>query len=755
MDLFTAVKVMLRHWIVVLVVLLATAPIARSIGDAVDPVYEATGTLLLLSPAKTYSSDGKIVEVNPFTRSGNAERIAAGAALTVTHTPRWKDRMTNAGGTGKYEYRLVSEVVMEVTITDATSEQAINTLAVADRACSRTSWRSASSEPERLERPGFYVDILAVPDTATVLLGSRIRATAGVGVLGVAVAATLAFLAEAIGIGGGRRRRRRRAEAAGAPCIGAAGGGCLAGGGGGARGAGGGRVRRRFGAAGKRTPCDLVLCGHGHRCPMGRRTPHRSAGALRGRSALAARQWRPLRGRRPSAVVVAVRATAADDGEAPGRSSAIVLDRHAGGRPGRRDHRRPCLISRRLWRFSPIAHRSRRVSVVVGVLVVAGVAIVSASLGHERTTRAAAAALVLLVIAALALKTKHDGTTLLIISAAVLVAVPSNLIFSPFGGAGTPAALIALLAGWLWAAGSFIPSLKTAHGMQPVRYAALAYMAAVIASYVAASIRGLHPMGGEGCRPRRHPRRDRHCVHRRGRRCRPNPSPAQCPGPSARHRRRVLGLIGILQFTFSFDVTKFIRVPGLVVEDSKYEAITSRSEFNRVAGTTFHPIEFSAVLTMLLPLALHLTFASPPARSPALVGRDRHHGRSHPDVCVVDRHGRARGRRPHPVPHLDGRQTTAGHMGRPRIRHWHEGAGSGTPGHDQGAVLQLRRRPERHRPEDRLRLRGVLHQRAAVVRSGIRHLPTESVRLPRQPVPSEPGGDRCRRPPRDSSASSP
>jgi hypothetical protein len=212
-DLLTALKVMLRHWAVVLIALLATAPIARSIGDAVNPVYEATGTLLLLSPAKTYSPDGKIVEVNPFTRSGNAERIAAGAVLTVTHTSRWKDRMTAAGGTGKYEYRLVSEVIMEVTITAPTPDQAIGTLAIAIRLLE-------DELAQRQQRAGapretwIYVDTLAVPDTATVLLGSRIRATAGVGILGVASAATLAFLAESIGIGGGRRRTRRRADAA-------------------------------------------------------------------------------------------------------------------------------------------------------------------------------------------------------------------------------------------------------------------------------------------------------------------------------------------------------------------------------------------------------------------------------------------------------------------------------------------------------------------------------------------------------------
>ncbi|MDQ4089226.1 MAG: hypothetical protein M3163_02820 [Actinomycetota bacterium] len=200
---------MRRHWLLVLVAILLTAPIARSIGGEVDPVYEAKGTLLLLSPARTYSAEGQSIEVNPFSRSGNAERVAAGAVLTVSHTTRWKDRMIAAGARGKYEYRLVSEVVMEVTVTDKTADGALNTLAVAIRLLE-------NELAQRQQRAGapretwIYVDILAVPEEATVLLGSRIRATAGVAVLGMAVAATLAFVAEALGIGGGRRRRRLR-----------------------------------------------------------------------------------------------------------------------------------------------------------------------------------------------------------------------------------------------------------------------------------------------------------------------------------------------------------------------------------------------------------------------------------------------------------------------------------------------------------------------------------------------------------------
>ncbi len=216
MDLLAALKVMVRHWAIVLAALIVTVPIARAVGDEVEPVYEAKASLLLLSPAKTYSADGTPVEVNPFTRTGTAERVAATAVLTVTPTALWKEKMRAAGATGKYTYRLASEVIVEVIVTDQTAETALDTLSTAIRLFEE----ELAQRQQRAGAPRetwIYVDTLAAPEKATVLLGSRIRATAGVAVLGAAVAASSALLAEAVGIGAGRyrsRRSRRRAARA-------------------------------------------------------------------------------------------------------------------------------------------------------------------------------------------------------------------------------------------------------------------------------------------------------------------------------------------------------------------------------------------------------------------------------------------------------------------------------------------------------------------------------------------------------------
>ncbi len=62
--------------------------------------------------------------------------------------------------------------------------------------------------------------------------------------------------------------------------------------------------------------------------------------------------------------------------------------------------------------------------------------------------------------------------------------------------------------------------------------------------------------------------------------------------------------VAFLQFNLSFDLTRFLQLPGLSFNNDQY-AIQSRFVFNRVAGTANHAIEFAVVTGMMLPLAIH------------------------------------------------------------------------------------------------------------------------------------------------------
>lgn len=62
--------------------------------------------------------------------------------------------------------------------------------------------------------------------------------------------------------------------------------------------------------------------------------------------------------------------------------------------------------------------------------------------------------------------------------------------------------------------------------------------------------------------------------------------------------------IGIYQYFTGDNLARFIQVPGLS-PTYEFGASISRSVLNRVSATTTHPIEFCVVLTTILPLAIH------------------------------------------------------------------------------------------------------------------------------------------------------
>ncbi|MDQ3932799.1 MAG: chain length determinant protein, partial [Actinomycetota bacterium] len=65
MDLVTFLRVLLRRWDVVLPGLLLTVVTVMAAGASVSPEYEAEGSVLLLGPATSTSSQGAVA-VNPY-----------------------------------------------------------------------------------------------------------------------------------------------------------------------------------------------------------------------------------------------------------------------------------------------------------------------------------------------------------------------------------------------------------------------------------------------------------------------------------------------------------------------------------------------------------------------------------------------------------------------------------------------------------------------------------------------------------------
>lgn len=196
---------------------------------------------------------------------------------------------------------------------------------------------------------------------------------------------------------------------------------------------------------------------------------------------------------------------------------------------------------------------------------------------------------------------RTDAVTLLSILVGLRLALPSQLVVGPLGGAGAPATLfgLLLLCYWFW---------HRLHRVVPEKAAelntiALVFVAIVLASYVVATVRPIEAeelnlstlsllalagwMGG---------------------------LLLASDGVDSAERLQVLvsriaifggafAGFGLVQFVTGAAWVDRLSIPGLVVNTPVY-AITQREGFNRPFSTAIHPIEFGSVISMILPLTI-------------------------------------------------------------------------------------------------------------------------------------------------------
>jgi hypothetical protein len=207
-----------------------------------------------------------------------------------------------------------------------------------------------------------------------------------------------------------------------------------------------------------------------------------------------------------------------------------------------------------------------------------------------------------------------DAVDALTIFVVLLLALPARLVFKQLGAAGTPANMWGLVLLLWWTAHRLIPSRRSVT-FQPVRLGIQFLGLAAVLSYAAAFFRPIDVVEIFAA--------DRGLI-----------SLAAWSGVAlvavdgittyGRLRRLLdrvasagaaLAGLGLVQFFTAIDVRPWFHIPFLSVNgDLELVFVNSRAGFNRVAGTTNHPIEFSVVLAMILPLALHLAFHAEASR---------------------------------------------------------------------------------------------------------------------------------------------
>lgn len=207
-----------------------------------------------------------------------------------------------------------------------------------------------------------------------------------------------------------------------------------------------------------------------------------------------------------------------------------------------------------------------------------------------------------------------DSPKVLCLMVGLLYLLPAHLIVPNLTYAGRPALMVALLL-WCWWLMTHLHPRLVMPGPQPLRWAVAGYLLALLLSYLAGLDRGLPTLEANG--------QDFTVI-----------TVCEFLGvvlmaadgiPNWERLNGVLrffvwcasfmAFTGVVQSLFKFDLTRYLIVPGLSLKGD-LAGFENRGEGGlfRVAGTATHYIEFSAVLAMAVPFAIHYARFSPTLR---------------------------------------------------------------------------------------------------------------------------------------------
>ncbi|WP_051247675.1 O-antigen ligase family protein [Nocardioides halotolerans] len=199
-----------------------------------------------------------------------------------------------------------------------------------------------------------------------------------------------------------------------------------------------------------------------------------------------------------------------------------------------------------------------------------------------------------------------DATTILALFVALQFVLPSRLVLNYLPLSLSPASGVALFLGALWLCTQMTTTLGAAKGRSPVRTMLFAYVVVLVASYASSAMSYLDPDERELA--------DTTLVR---------VFALILVGVAAVDGIRSLGrlyfllrvavvcatlvaVFGILQYLAGFDVTPYLRLPGLHFWEQT-NSVGARNGLTRAAGTTSNPLEFGVLCSMILPLAIHAT----------------------------------------------------------------------------------------------------------------------------------------------------
>lgn len=186
----------------------------------------------------------------------------------------------------------------------------------------------------------------------------------------------------------------------------------------------------------------------------------------------------------------------------------------------------------------------------------------------------------------------------------LVIGIPSILILGPLGAAGTPADVLGLATLVLWGL-LRITEFRTRRRLNPVRFAMALFVVSILISYVAAAVRPINHLEINAA--------DRGVLSTLawlGILLLAVEGPQGVAQVDVVMRRLTIAgaaeaSLGIVQHFTHLALVNYLTIPGLRANASLAQTLGSRAGYARPAGTAIHSIEFGAVLTMILPIALH------------------------------------------------------------------------------------------------------------------------------------------------------
>lgn len=215
----------------------------------------------------------------------------------------------------------------------------------------------------------------------------------------------------------------------------------------------------------------------------------------------------------------------------------------------------------------------------------------------------------------LLVRSELDPVSVLTLFLVFLIGINAHWVLPGAGAVGTPAMVIAAIAAWWWWMAKVSPGLGMDRGINPVRVALLAYLWFVALSWGLARMRPLSELEVNGSNMAMLT-----AIGLTGVALLTMDGIGSMDRLQSLLRRLVVGgaalsSVGLLQFAFGFDLQSLMTFPGLVRNSEAASSLATRSGLARADGTALNSLEFSVVLAMILPVALHFALRSPDQRS--------------------------------------------------------------------------------------------------------------------------------------------